>query len=76
MLPRRILGHTGMEVSLLAFGSGSFFQKLPEGQWEPLVQKALDLGITFYDTADVYGDEPVWLAESLAGMDLDIADLA
>ena len=54
MLPRRILGRTGMEVSALAFGSGSFFQKLPEGQWEPLAQKALDLGINYFDTASAY----------------------
>ena len=54
MLPRRILGRTGMEISVLSFGSGSFFQKLPDGQWEPLVQKALDLGINYFDTASAY----------------------
>jgi uncharacterized protein len=43
-----------MEVSALAFGSGSFFQKLPDEQWEPLVQKALDLGINYFDTASAY----------------------
>lgn len=53
-LPRRILGRTGMEVSALSFGSGSFFQKLPDGQWEPLVQRALDLGINYFDTASAY----------------------
>jgi len=53
-LPRRMLGRTGMEISLLSFGSGSFFQKLPEGQWEPLVQKALDFGINYFDTASAY----------------------
>ncbi len=53
-LPRRMLGRTGMEVSVLSFGSGSFFQKLPDGQWEPLVQKALDLGINYFDTASTY----------------------
>jgi len=43
-----------MEISVLSFGSGSFFQKLPDGQWEPLVQKALDLGINYFDTASAY----------------------
>ncbi len=54
MLPRRILGRTGMEISVLSFGSGSFFQRLPDGQWEPLIQKALDLGINYFDTASAY----------------------
>jgi len=53
-LPRRTLGRTGMEVSVLAFGGGSFFQKLPDGQWEPLVQKALDLGVNYFDEASAY----------------------
>ena len=53
-LPRRVLGRTGMEVSVLSFGSGSFFQNLPDGQWEPLIQKALDLGINYFDCASVY----------------------
>ncbi len=53
-LPRRMLGRTGMEISVLSFGSGSVFQRLPEGQWEPLVQKALELGINYFDTASAY----------------------
>jgi aryl-alcohol dehydrogenase-like predicted oxidoreductase len=43
-----------MEIAVLSFGSGSFFQKLPDGQWEPLVQKALDLGINYFDTSASY----------------------
>ena len=53
-LPRRTLGRTGMKVTALAFGSGRFFQTLPDGQWEPLVQKALDLGINYFDEASAY----------------------
>jgi len=54
VLPRRVLGRTGMKVSVLAFGSGKFFQDIPEGQWEPVVQKALDLGINYFDEASAY----------------------
>ena len=44
-MPRRILGKTGLEVSMLGFGGGSQFQKNPDGKWELLMQRALDLGI-------------------------------
>jgi aryl-alcohol dehydrogenase-like predicted oxidoreductase len=53
-LPRRRLGRTGMEVSALIFGAGKFFQELPDGQWEPLVQRALDLGVNYFDEASGY----------------------
>jgi aryl-alcohol dehydrogenase-like predicted oxidoreductase len=43
-----------MEVSVLSFGGGSVFQNLPDGEWEPLVQKALDLGINYFDAASGY----------------------
>jgi aryl-alcohol dehydrogenase-like predicted oxidoreductase len=43
-----------MEVSVLSFGGGSVFQNLPDGEWEPLVQKALELGINYFDAASAY----------------------
>jgi aryl-alcohol dehydrogenase-like predicted oxidoreductase len=48
------LGRTGLEVSALVFGAGKFFQELPDGQWEPLVQRALDLGVNYFDEASNY----------------------
>lgn len=58
------LGHTGMEVSRLCLGCMSF--GVPERgahQWvldeeksRPLIKKALDFGINFFDTANVYSD--------------------
>ena len=53
-LPRRRLGRTGMEISGLVFGAGKFFQELPDGQWEPLVQRALELGVNYFDEASGY----------------------
>jgi 1-deoxyxylulose-5-phosphate synthase len=52
------LGSTGLKVSRLclgcmSFGSG-FNWMLPEEPSLALVRKALDLGINFFDTADVY----------------------
>jgi predicted aldo/keto reductase-like oxidoreductase len=56
-IPKRILGKTGLEVSMLAFGGGSQFLKNPDGEWEPLLQRAIDMGINFYDTSHNYGTE-------------------
>jgi aryl-alcohol dehydrogenase (NADP+) len=52
------LGSSGMKVSriclgCMSFGSG-FEWMIPEEPSFAIVKKALDLGITFFDTADVY----------------------
>jgi aryl-alcohol dehydrogenase (NADP+) len=54
------LGTTGTTVSRICLGMmtyGSSKQRewaLEEGDARPLIKKAIDLGITFFDTADVY----------------------
>jgi hypothetical protein len=56
-LPHRTLGRTGVEVSILAFGSGSRFLMYPdEAQALAALNRAIDLGITYVDTAYSYGD--------------------
>ena len=54
VLPKRTLGRTGLKVTRLVFGGGSFFQKLPDGQWEPLLQRAVDVGINYFDNFSGY----------------------
>jgi aryl-alcohol dehydrogenase-like predicted oxidoreductase len=56
------LGSSGLKVSRLtlgcmSFGTGGFAGgwSLPEEEAEPIFRQALDLGITFWDTANVYG---------------------
>jgi aryl-alcohol dehydrogenase-like predicted oxidoreductase len=54
------LGSSGLKVSriclgCMSFGSG-FDWMLPEEQSFAIVRKALDLGINFFDTANVYSD--------------------
>jgi predicted aldo/keto reductase-like oxidoreductase len=53
-LPTRILGRTGLKVSVLAFGSGSRFM-IYEHEYKALeaLNNALDLGITFVDCAQL-----------------------
>jgi uncharacterized protein len=53
-IPRKTLGKTGLSVSILSFGGGSQFLKNPDGEWEQLLQKALDSGINLFDTAPEY----------------------
>ncbi len=55
-MPRRTLGRTGASVSLLAMGCGSRFLMYPAEQAAAVVEKALALGINYFDTAMDYGD--------------------
>src|SRR3954452_9072068 len=57
-------GSTGLEVSRLCLGCmsygdparGNHAWTLPEAESRPFIKKALELGINFFDTANVYSD--------------------
>lgn len=53
-IQKRLLGKTGLWVSVVSFGGGSQFQLLPNGQWEPFLEKAVELGVNYFDTASEY----------------------
>ena len=53
-IPRRILGKTGLSVSILSFGGGSQFLKNENGTWEPMLERAIESGINLFDTAPEY----------------------
>jgi len=56
-LPSRTLGRTGASVSVLAFGCGSrFLMYQDEEKALVALNHAIDLGITYLDTAFAYGD--------------------
>jgi uncharacterized protein len=56
-MPTRILGKTGARVSAVAFGCGSrFLMYQEEDKALEALNKALDLGITYIDTAFSYGN--------------------
>ena len=56
-LPSRTLGRTGAKVSILAFGGGSrFLMYEEEDKALAALNRAIDLGITYLDTAYAYGD--------------------
>ena len=54
------LGTSGLEVSRICLGTATFGVAPLAGEAERLVGAALDLGITFFDTADVYGHMPTF----------------
>jgi len=56
-IPVRVLGLTGKKVSILAFGAGSrFLMYEEEDKALQVLTHAIDLGITYIDTAHSYGD--------------------
>ncbi len=55
----RILGQTGIQVSELGFGCGAVGGLLVRGdekEMRRVVARAIELGITYFDTAQAYGD--------------------
>ena len=57
-LPLRRLGATGPVVSALGLGCmgmSEFYGPANEAESRATLDRALDLGVTFYDTADIYG---------------------
>jgi uncharacterized protein len=56
-IPSRTFGRTGAKVSILAFGCGSrFLMYKDEESAIAILNRAIDSGITYLDTAYAYGD--------------------
>ncbi|WP_407572335.1 aldo/keto reductase [Deinococcus altitudinis] len=54
----RQLGRTGLQVSPLCLGTMNFGPETSEQDSHRVMDQALELGINFFDTADVYGRKP------------------
>jgi aryl-alcohol dehydrogenase-like predicted oxidoreductase len=55
----KALGRTGFDVSSVSFGAwaiGGTWGQVDDGEAMRCLHRALDLGVNFFDTADVYGD--------------------
>jgi aryl-alcohol dehydrogenase-like predicted oxidoreductase len=63
------LGRSGLEVSALGLGCNNFGRRCDQEQTSAVVNKAIELGITFFDTADIYG--PRGLSEEYLGRALE-----
>jgi aryl-alcohol dehydrogenase-like predicted oxidoreductase len=55
-----LLGPTGVKVSKICLGTATFGVAPYAQEAERVVQAALDLGINFFDTANVYGATPTF----------------
>jgi len=60
------LGKTGLEVSRIGFG-GIPIMRLAEDEAIKVVQRCLDLGVTFLDTANGYGTSEERIGKAIAG---------
>lgn len=65
----RLLGRTGVRVSSLCLGTMNFGGESPEKESIRMVHKALDVGINFVDTANMYnlGESERVVGKALAG---------
>lgn len=65
----RVLPHTDLKVSRLSFGTLTFGAETDEPTARRMVDRCLDAGVNFFDTANVYngGRSETLLAKALAG---------
>ena len=55
-LPQRVLGRTGVKVSILGMGGAEYFQTTQDHEAvDLLLNKAIDSGINYFDTSRSYG---------------------
>jgi aryl-alcohol dehydrogenase-like predicted oxidoreductase len=66
VVEERNLGKSGLRVSAIGLGCNNFGGRTDFATTREVVHKALDLGITFFDEADTYGD-PRGNSESYLG---------
>jgi aryl-alcohol dehydrogenase-like predicted oxidoreductase len=70
VIPTRSLGHSRLEVSVIGLGCNNFGRRVDLEGTRAVVDAALEAGVTFFDTADVYGGRggsEELLGEVLAG---------
>jgi len=64
----RDFGTTGLKVSALGFGAGSIGgDEVSDGEAQRLIHRALDEGVTLFDTARSYGRSELRLGRALRG---------
>jgi len=57
-MEQRNVGTSGLRVSAVGLGCNNFGWTIDADASRAVVHKALDLGVTLFDTADYYGDPP------------------
>ena len=67
----RPLGRSGLQVSLVGLGCNNFGGRMTLDQARPVMDAAIDLGVTFFDTADIYGN----LQGNIGGSEIVMGEL-
>jgi aryl-alcohol dehydrogenase-like predicted oxidoreductase len=62
---RRRLGEGGPEVSIVGLGTNNFGGRIDYDQSLAVIDAALDVGITLFDTADIYGESEEYIGRAL-----------
>jgi predicted aldo/keto reductase-like oxidoreductase len=63
-LPRRVLGRTGQQVSIVAYPCLAL-SKYPQVECDADLRKAFEAGVNYYDVAPAYGDAEIKLGTAL-----------
>ncbi|KXN68596.1 voltage-dependent potassium channel, beta subunit [Conidiobolus coronatus NRRL 28638] len=73
----RRLGKSGLKVSNLSFGSGTFHSKLDQRVADELIKVAFEAGINFFDNAEAYGfgEAEVVFGNAIKNLNLKREDL-
>ncbi len=71
---RARLGSSDLEISRVGLGCNNFGRRIDRERTATVVEAALEVGITFFDTADIYGDgdSERFLGEALGGRRRDV----
>jgi aryl-alcohol dehydrogenase-like predicted oxidoreductase len=64
-MEQREIGVSGLKVSAIGLGCNNFGWMIDAEASNKVIARALDLGITFFDTADMYGESEVVLGKAL-----------
>ena len=65
----RRLGNSGLKVSAIGLGANTFGGSADAAATTAIIHRAIDLGVTFIDTADIYtrGQSEVLIGNALEG---------
>ena len=69
-MEQRTLGRSGLQVSSIGLGCNNFGGRIDLEASRPVVHAALDVGITLFDTADVYGGAGIGTAHKGASEEI------
>lgn len=70
----RTLGPSGLKVSAVGLGCNNFGMRCDSRQTQAVVDRAIDVGVTLFDTADVYsaGQSEQLLGQALGARRMDV----